>query len=183
MSDNPDYKSYDYAGDAMRWLAAGFGMGLLVGGALGILLAPKPGRETREQLRGFATDFGERAKVIAGDFGDRAKTAATGIHEQATTTYSSVRGTASGAAEDFSKTAKTVSGTITEGIATLKEAGVKFQQAVKDGYVKKMEELGDSPEGDTIEEIAEGTVESEDETPRKRTRKKKEDTEGETVEE
>ena len=173
MSDNSENRNYDYAGDAMRWLAAGFGMGLLVGGALGILLAPKPGHETREQLKGFATDFGERAKVVAGDFSERAKTASSGFRDQATTTYSQVASSATGAAEDLSKTAKTVSATITEGITTLKDASTRFQQAVKDGYIKKMEELGGS-EAEACEEPIEETGISADETPKPRTRKRKE---------
>ena len=172
MSDDQDYKGYDYAGDAMRWIAAGFGIGLLVGGALGVLLAPKPGSETREKLKGYATDFGERAKVIAGDFGDRAKTAATGLREQATTSYGQVTTSASTAADDLSRTAKSVSATITEGIGTLKDASTRFQQAVKDGYVKKMEELGESEEG-SGEESVEASGDTPEDAPKTRSRRKR----------
>jgi gas vesicle protein len=181
MSDSPDYRNYDYAGDAMRWLAAGFGIGLLVGGALGVLLAPKPGTETREQLKGLATDFGERARVVAGDYGERARTTASGIRDKATTTYGQVADSATGAAGDLSKTAKTVSSTITDGISTIKSASTRFQQAVKDGYIKKMEELGGS-EAEAFEEPIEETAMSADETPKPRVRKRK-DAEGEETSE
>lgn len=161
MTDNRDYRGYDYAGDAFRWLSAGFGMGLLIGGAIGLLLAPKAGHETRERLKEFTTDFGERAKVVAEDFSGRAKTAASGLSEQAASTYQTVTGSASSTAEDLSKTAKVVSSTISDGIAMFKEAGSKFQDAVKEGYTKKVGEL----ESDEVP--------AEEEKPKKQIRKKK----------
>lgn len=161
MTDNRDYRGYDYAGDAFRWLSAGFGLGLLVGGALGLLLAPKAGHETRERLKEFASDFGERAKVVAGDFSERAMTAASGLGEQATSTYGTVSSSATSAAEDLSKSAKVVSGTLADGIAMFKEAGTKFQDAVKEGYTKK------------VGELASDEVPAEEEKPKKQMRKKK----------
>jgi gas vesicle protein len=161
MTDNRDNRGYDYAGDAFRWLSAGFGLGLLVGGALGLLLAPKAGHETRERLKEFATDFGERAKVVTDDFSDRAKTAASGLGEQAVSTYQSVTGSASSTAEDLSKTAQVVSSSISDGIAMFKDAGTKFQDAVKEGYTKK------------VDELASDEAPAEEEKPKKRTRKKK----------
>jgi gas vesicle protein len=122
-----DYR--DYAGDAVRWLAAGFGLGLLIGGALGILLAPKSGRETREQLREIATDFGERARTVAGDLGERASA-----------TYGTV-----------SERAKAAATGIGERAGTIRETGARIGKAVREGYKKKVEEL----EGEAGEEPAE----------------------------
>jgi gas vesicle protein len=45
MSNNDDK-------NALVYLLAGFGLGALVGAAAGILFAPKPGDETREELAG-----------------------------------------------------------------------------------------------------------------------------------
>lgn len=52
--------------DAAEWLLpslALFGLGLLVGAGVGVLLAPKPGRELREDLRnrlqGLSHELGE----------------------------------------------------------------------------------------------------------------------------
>lgn len=38
--------------NALVYLLAGFGLGALLGGIAGLLFAPKPGSETREQLGG-----------------------------------------------------------------------------------------------------------------------------------
>ncbi len=38
--------------NALMYLLAGFGLGALIGGAAGILFAPKPGNETREVIGG-----------------------------------------------------------------------------------------------------------------------------------
>ena len=44
-----------------------FGAGILVGAGLGLLFAPKPGRELREDLRRNAGDLGENIKNRAED--------------------------------------------------------------------------------------------------------------------
>jgi len=131
MSCNDEYQRS--SGDAAKWLVAGFGMGLLVGGALGLLLAPKPGRETREQI-----------KVIAGDMSTRAKTAAMGISEKAKTT-----------ATEVSKKAKDYSEKIKGGIDQIKETGEKFTAAAKDGFKRKMDELKTKTGNDECEETGE----------------------------
>jgi hypothetical protein len=55
------------------WLAGTlgtFGIGLLVGAGIGLLLAPKPGRELREDLRDrlrkAPEEFGEAVGAVAG---------------------------------------------------------------------------------------------------------------------
>jgi gas vesicle protein len=83
MTDNENYRNGDCASDSVRLMVAGFGMGLLVGAAIGLLLAPKSGRETRDELRGFATEFGTKARSTAADLGEKAKVAYTNIGEQA----------------------------------------------------------------------------------------------------
>jgi len=50
---------------------AGLMMGTLVGVGLGILLAPRAGQETREQLKGKAQVVGERLKTTAAEMGGR----------------------------------------------------------------------------------------------------------------
>jgi gas vesicle protein len=60
-------------------LAAAFLAGALAGTVAGLLLAPKPGRETREDLRGLAHDLGEKA----GHAGDSAKGHAEHLVERA----------------------------------------------------------------------------------------------------
>ena len=43
----------------------GFLAGVLVGTAIGILFAPRPGKETREQLKKKTAEFMEKAKGMA----------------------------------------------------------------------------------------------------------------------
>ena len=48
-----------------------FGAGILVGAGLGMLFAPKPGRELREDLRRNAGDLGENIKNRAGELREK----------------------------------------------------------------------------------------------------------------
>jgi gas vesicle protein len=144
MTGNENYQRYDSSGESMRWMVAGFGLGLLIGGAIGLLLAPKAGHETRGIIRDFATDFHEKARVVTGDIHQAVKTAATTYTEQATGTIGQVTEKAKVVATGVGEKTRKVSGKITEGISTLKEAGTKFSEAVREGYKKKMTEL-DTP--------------------------------------
>lgn len=121
---------HDYAGDAIRWLATGFGLGMLIGGALGVLLAPKAGRETREQLKEIATDLGERARVVAGEFG-----------EKASSTYTTVSDRTRVATREAGDRVRTVTGDVKTRIATAKEAGGRAVKAVREGYRKTVKDL------------------------------------------
>ncbi len=143
MTRDDDYRS-DYSADTIRYLAAGFGMGLLVGAALGILLAPKSGRETREQIKEFATEIGSRAKTVAGDVGGRAAETYGRVSERARTTAGEMTGRA-----------RKMGATITETAATMKEVTGKVTRAAKEGYKKTMEELR-AAEADADEEAESG---------------------------
>ena len=61
---------------------AGFGTGLLLGGAVGIiaglLLAPRPGEETRSQVVERTAGLRQRAEGMTADFRERVKEA---VHE------------------------------------------------------------------------------------------------------
>lgn len=138
-----DYGRGDYGGDAVRWLAAGFGLGMLIGGALGILLAPKSGRETRDQLREVATDFGGRAKTVADDLSVRAREAAGEMSEKAAASYSRATERARAAAEEATERAKHV-----------RETASRASRAAKEGYKKTMEELA-AEEEEAEKEIVE----------------------------
>ena len=69
-----------------------FGIGLLagvvVGLAVGILYAPRPGRETREQIREKASDVRDKAAQIIED----AKEKAEEIIQKAKSTAAQIRG-------------------------------------------------------------------------------------------
>ncbi len=58
---------------------AGLVMGTLVGVGLGILLAPRAGQETREQLKGTAHVVGERLKATAAEMSSRMRDNASEI--------------------------------------------------------------------------------------------------------
>ncbi|HEX9744962.1 MAG TPA: YtxH domain-containing protein [bacterium] len=128
MSQHDEYRGD--ASDALRWLAAGMGLGMLFGAALGMLLAPKSGRETREQLKGIATELGDKAKTVASDLGERA-----------TTTYGTVREKTKVYADEISSKAKTTAKDLGDKIVTGKEAASEAIAAAKKGYQTKVEEL------------------------------------------
>jgi gas vesicle protein len=53
--------------DIVVGMAMGFGVGLIMGGALGILFAPKSGKETRKLIRDKSGKFVEEAKQFPAD--------------------------------------------------------------------------------------------------------------------
>ena len=53
-----------------------FGAGMLVGAGLGLLFAPKPGKEIRHDIGEKVTDFSKRVEHTAGDLGRRVESAA-----------------------------------------------------------------------------------------------------------
>jgi gas vesicle protein len=59
-----------------------FGAGILVGAGLGLLFAPKPGRELRDDLRRNAGDLGENLKHRAGDLGENLKHRAEDLRQR-----------------------------------------------------------------------------------------------------
>ncbi len=60
--------------------AIGFGIGLLtgavIGGVIGLLYAPKPGKETRQLIKDKAVDLGEAVKYKTVEVVDAVKDAA-----------------------------------------------------------------------------------------------------------
>ncbi len=129
-----DYHGTD-AGDVVRFLTAGFGMGLLVGAAIGVLLAPKSGAETREQLKDFASEVGTRAKDAASNIGER--TAAT---------YSQVSDSTRTAYGEVGDRARQMGTRIEETASNVRDVTGKVTHAAKEGYKKTMDEL--KPEAD-----------------------------------
>ena len=67
------YSDSDRA-ETARLIFTGLGIGLLAGLAIGILIAPKTGHETRGQLKEIAGDFTKKAKDLATTFGDKVST-------------------------------------------------------------------------------------------------------------
>jgi len=60
--------------ETARMIFTGLGIGLLAGIAIGILIAPKTGRETRGQIKEMASEWGKKAKDIASTIGDKVGT-------------------------------------------------------------------------------------------------------------
>ena len=48
---------------------AGIGLGAIIGAAAGLLFAPKPGIETREDIKKAAEDLRSRAEGVVGELG------------------------------------------------------------------------------------------------------------------
>lgn len=84
MNDQ-DYAEYLYdesGTDAIKWVSVGFGIGLVVGGIVGLLMAPKSGTETREQLRNYAGDLSDKTKDLASNLQERGKQVASEVGEK-----------------------------------------------------------------------------------------------------
>lgn len=62
MSDGCENESHVWSS-----ITAGVVIGLLVGGGLALLFAPKPGREVREDLEGAVDDLRDRAEQVIDD--------------------------------------------------------------------------------------------------------------------
>lgn len=58
-------------GDTLRAVFTGVGIGILVGLAIGILVAPKSGHEMRTQLKEIASGLGQKAKDLTAGIGDK----------------------------------------------------------------------------------------------------------------
>jgi gas vesicle protein len=73
MIDMESYAESERA-ETARLIFTGLGIGLLAGLAIGILIAPKTGRDTRTHLKEIAGDFTKKAKDLASTFGDKVTT-------------------------------------------------------------------------------------------------------------
>jgi gas vesicle protein len=67
--------------DVIKWLSTGFGIGLLIGGIVGLLLAPKSGKETRAQIRSFSGELSDKTKRLTKDLGDKLGTTKDAVVE------------------------------------------------------------------------------------------------------
>jgi len=57
--------------DVIKWLSTGFGIGLLIGGIVGLLLAPRSGKETRAQIRSFSGELSDKTRKLTKDLGEK----------------------------------------------------------------------------------------------------------------
>lgn len=97
-----DYTEYFYddtGADAIKWVSIGFGIGLVVGGIVGLLMAPKSGTETREQLKNYAGDLSVKTKDLAHNLQERGKQVASEVSEKVSHTAVEVKDKARHAAE------------------------------------------------------------------------------------
>jgi len=104
-----EYVYEDSGSDAIKWVSIGFGIGLLVGGIVGLLMAPKSGDETREQLKGYASDLSEKTKDLASNLSDKSKDYASTVTEkvsQATMTAKDAAKSAASVAQDYIRAGK-----------------------------------------------------------------------------
>lgn len=71
MTEKEVVNEEEHHSDVIKWISAGFGIGLLVGGIVGLLLAPKAGKESRAQLKEFTGELSEKTQKLAKDLGEK----------------------------------------------------------------------------------------------------------------
>ncbi len=86
---------------AAQDIATGALIGVAAGAALGTLLAPKSGKETREDIKKMAMDTADRVKSAASTVGATLADAADTIKNAAVNTADTVKEGASAAADDL----------------------------------------------------------------------------------
>lgn len=84
--------------EPIKWVSIGFGIGLLVGGIVGLLMAPKSGPETREQLKEYAGELSVKTKDLAGNLQTKGKDMAKEVTSKVTSTTMDLKDKAAGAA-------------------------------------------------------------------------------------
>lgn len=102
MQDETGYTEYIYedgGGEAIKWVSIGFGIGLLVGGIVGLLMAPKSGAETREQLKTYAGDLSDKTRDLAHNLQEKGRQAAHDVSEKVAQTTVELKDKARHAAE------------------------------------------------------------------------------------
>lgn len=81
MTEKEVIEEEEHHSDVIKWISAGFGIGLLVGGIVGLLLAPKAGKESRAQLKDFTGELSEKTQKLAKDLGEKVVTTKDAIAE------------------------------------------------------------------------------------------------------
>lgn len=113
-------------GRALSYLIAGFGLGTVVGTVIGLLVAPKAGRELRADLAEYGKDYLDKAKDVSRD------------------AYQASREQARGAYEAGRERATDYSARVGERLAEVKEqlgeATQRLGEAVKATYDKQAEQ-------------------------------------------
>jgi len=71
--------SRKHAGDYVLPALGIFGAGMLVGAGLGLLFAPKPGREIRHDIGEKVNGLGKRVEATAGDLGRKVENVASDL--------------------------------------------------------------------------------------------------------
>lgn len=78
-------------GRALSYLIAGFGLGTMVGTVIGLLVAPKSGRELRADIAEYSKDYLDKAKDVGREAYERGRDRARDAYEtgrQRATEYS-----------------------------------------------------------------------------------------------
>lgn len=120
MSDKYD----DSRGLSM--LIAGFGLGTLVGTVIGLLIAPKAGRELRADIAEYSKDYYEKAKKYGQDAyeagRDKARQAYESGRERAKEYSARVGDKIGEARESLGKTAQRVGKSVKTGVEAARES-------------------------------------------------------------
>ena len=107
-------KHEDDAARNVGLLIAGFAIGALTGTVLGLLFAPKSGRELREEIKDKSMEYYSKAKEKGAEYYDVAK-------EKAASAYGRGREAAGVAKDKVSEAASKVKQAIDTGVKTARE--------------------------------------------------------------
>ena len=112
-------------GKGLAMLIAGFGLGTLVGTVIGLLVAPKSGRELRGDIAEYSKDYYDKVKDYGRDAyeagREKARRAYEAGREKATTYGSRVSDKVADAKENVQETAHRYSTAVKTGIESARE--------------------------------------------------------------
>ncbi|MDD7434312.1 MAG: YtxH domain-containing protein [Peptoniphilaceae bacterium] len=125
-----------------RWedakkIGLGAVLGLLVGGAVGVLTAPQSGDETREDLMNAAKDASVIIRDKAGEFASRAKDFTAGVETKLTSIGPAIESGLDAAGKAYQETAKTVKKEAENVKKEVKETAKEAEEKAKDEKASK----------------------------------------------
>ncbi|MEO7993701.1 MAG: YtxH domain-containing protein [bacterium] len=139
---------YDEGGsEALKWVSIGFGIGLVVGGIVGLLMAPKSGEDTRDQLRDYASDLSVKGRDLAQNLSEKGRDVATKVSDKSKEYAEEIRDKSREYATEIREKATDVAGTVRDAVSASKEAVTKIASTLHSSGNGSMDGTMDADKG------------------------------------